>query len=347
LVQLREGANATASLIKRIDPIVKATCDKLDGVEDGLIQNPMACNFRPERDLPRCDGKTARTQCFTDAEVETISAVVTAVTDEDGNVVQPGFSVSEIQPSFRMSTPPDRAASNPWPTVTRGTQEMWGLAYTDLAIFAHKNDPDFNMRSLFTFRAGGPGNITGFRVVVPKAEVAKDVAGARMGIGTIPENAEKLIRQNRKLLIWSNLSDQLLTPYMAINYYKQLAKIYGGYEKLQNNIRLFGIPGSSHCSMSGVGPNNFDPLTAMENWVEKGQPPDSLNANLYDPDGPGIDPKKTPLRSMPLCKFPAMARYSGKGDINDAANWSCPANDSSMLKVGESGRQAGVDDGHR
>ena len=45
---------------------------------------------------------------------------------------------------------------------------------------------------------------------------------------------------------------------------------------------------------------------------------------------------------MPLCKFPEMAHYSGKGDVKEAANWSCPAKDTSMLKVGESGTQAGV-----
>jgi feruloyl esterase len=45
---------------------------------------------------------------------------------------------------------------------------------------------------------------------------------------------------------------------------------------------------------------------------------------------------------MPLCKFPEMARYSGKGDVNDAANWTCPAGDTSMLTIGETGRRAGV-----
>jgi feruloyl esterase len=57
-----------------------------------------------------------------------------------------------------------------------------------------------------------------------------------------------------------------------------------------------------------------------------------------------IDLSKTPLRTMPLCKFPEMARYDGKGDVNQAASWHCDASDKRMLKVGESGRQAGVID---
>jgi feruloyl esterase len=69
-------------------------------------------------------------------------------------------------------------------------------------------------------------------------------------------------------------------------------------------------------------------------------------ANVADRQfSPGL-PKAAALQypgwTMPLCKFPAMARYSGKGEIKDGANWSCPANDTRLLTVGESGRQGGV-----
>ncbi|HTV96204.1 MAG TPA: tannase/feruloyl esterase family alpha/beta hydrolase [Steroidobacteraceae bacterium] len=347
LATLRSAdADVPPALIARIDPIVKAQCDKLDGVEDGLIQNPAACGFRPERDLPRCDGKTAADQCFTQAQVETISTLLTAVTDEDGHVVQPGFSVSEVQDAFRMpNRPKDLAAADPWPNADTDNPTAtgpWPLANATIKIFIHKNDPDFNTRSLFTFKSGGPGPITDYHIVVPKAQVARALAEARMGIGHFPQNAAELIKLNRKFLIWTNLSDQRLTPYMSINYYKQLAQMHGGYAKLQHNVRLFGIPDSSHCSITGVGPDNFDALTAMEDWVEKGKAPDALLAKLYDPKGPDVDPGKTPLRTMPLCKFPEMAHYSGRGDVKDAANWSCPAGDTSMLRIGESGKQAGV-----
>lgn len=80
----------------------------------------------------------------------------------------------------------------------------------------------------------------------------------------------------------------------------------------------------------------------MEDWVEKGKAPDALRATLFDPNGPRVDSSKPPLRTMPLCKFPEMAHYSGHGDVKDAANWSCPPSDKSMLKIGESGRRAGV-----
>ena len=97
LVELRsDDADAPPELLSKVDPIVKAKCDRLDGVKDGLIQNPAACNFRPERDLPRCDATTPASACFTKAQIETISTLVSAVTDEHGNVVQPGYSISEL-----------------------------------------------------------------------------------------------------------------------------------------------------------------------------------------------------------------------------------------------------------
>ena len=72
--------------------------------------------------------------------------------------------------------------------------------------------------------------------------------------------------------------------------------------------------------------------------------PDALPAALYTSLPPyGLKQfDKPPLHTMPLCKFPEMARYSGTGDVKDGRNWSCPAGDRRMLTVGESGRLAGV-----
>ena len=343
-----EDADVLPELMSRMDPIVKAQCDKLDGVEDGLIQNPAACNFRPERDLPRCAGNSPNGECFTASQIQTVSALLTAVTDEHGEVVQPGYSVSELQYGLRRPTrPADLQALEPWPdgdTYASSAEGLWPLADATLKIFTHQADPSFHTRALFRFEDGGPGPVTAFRIVVPHAEVERAIMATHMGIGSAPENLAKLIKEDRKLLIWHNLSDQLLTPYRSINYYKALALHYGGYQKLQRNVRLFTIPDSSHCSMSGVGPDNFDALTAIEDWVEKSKAPDALLAKLYSPSSPTIDVTKTALRSMPLCKFPEMAHYQGSGDVKDAANWSCPAGDTSMLSVGESGRQSGVTD---
>ena len=86
------------------------------------------------------------------------------------------------------------------------------------------------------------------------------------------------------------------------------------------------VPGMAHCS-AGPGPENFDTLTALENWVEKGKAPTSIMATATEPGAM--------KRTMPLCPVPAQAVYKGTGDVNDGANWSCTAN-RKLLENGKS-----------
>jgi feruloyl esterase len=102
------------------------------------------------------------------------------------------------------------------------------------------------------------------------------------------------------------------------------------------------VPGMLHC-FGGDGPNDFDTLGALEDWVEKGQAPDGIVA-AKSPDG---KPGGTPSRTMPLCAFPAQARYKGDGDVNVAGNWTCPESDASQLEVGADGVSAGMGLGRR
>jgi len=111
------------------------------------------------------------------------------------------------------------------------------------------------------------------------------------------------------------------------------------------------VPGMAHCG-GGPGPNVFgqthailgaserddDVLTALENWVERHRAPGHIVATKYYHD----DPKASVQRKMPLCPFPAMARYKGSGNVLDQANWSCATNDQRLLKLGTAGRNAGL-----
>jgi feruloyl esterase len=318
-------AALTPALLALMDKVVKNQCDALDGVKDGLIQNPAACNFRPERDLPHCATGTSGNQCFTTHQMETVGTIIHAVTDQQGHVVQTGYSASELQ-------------------ETGGGLAM--LTDPTLKILVHHNDPAYSIASSFSFRYGGPGPVTGYHAVVTDAEVAAMRSALSAGAGHIPANAGQLMASHTKLMIWHNFSDEKLTPFNSINWYKQLAHDHGGYASVQDKARLFMLPGTGHCSISGIAPNSFDAISAMESWVEKGQAPDSLPASVADhqftPGAAKAPALLTPNYTMPLCKFPEMARYSGHGDTHDGTNWSCHADDARLLKVGISGREAGV-----
>ena len=93
------------------------------------------------------------------------------------------------------------------------------------------------------------------------------------------------------------------------------------------------VPGMLHCT-GGPGPNTFETLSALENWVEKGVSPDGIVASHST--GNAVD------RTMPICAFPEQAHYKGTGEVTDAANWSCPSKDQSLVDVGTNGREAGV-----
>jgi feruloyl esterase len=84
-----------------------------------------------------------------------------------------------------------------------------------------------------------------------------------------------------------------------------------------------------HCS-GGVGPDRFDTLSAIEAWVEHGNAPESIVTSTK--------PDAAAPHSLPLCPFPHQARYSGHGELTDAANWSCAPPAPETANEGRSGR---------
>ena len=76
------------------------------------------------------------------------------------------------------------------------------------------------------------------------------------------------------------------------------------------------VPGMQHCG-DGPGPSRFDMLTALEDWVEQGRAPETIPAS-HPLDGGAV-------RTRPLCLYPAVAAYTGRGSTDEAANFVCRA----------------------
>jgi len=166
--------------------------------------------------------------------------------------------------------------------------------------------------------------------VIPDATLALVRQRRGAGFSDDPFKLANFLNKGGKVILYHGGSDPMVSPFQLIWFYEELASLHGGYRHTQDSVRLFIVPGMGHCG-GGVAPDSFDTLQALDNWVTNGVAPEGIVATA--PNG----------RTMPLCKFPEEASYSGSGDVNLAANWSCNPNDKRMLQVGRDGRTAGAD----
>ncbi len=322
-----------ATLLPAIDAAVYAACDALDGVKDGLIQNPAKCTFKPS-DLVCAAGQTAN--CLTQDQANFLTTYISPVRNEAGELIYPGFSITDLSnggmDAWTVGTTPPTAPGTAEPWGNMGfTPAPIGFQFTDhITKYLVTLDPTFN---IFTYPIGIDG------VVTPEGLALFD-ARTSAGSAAAPEDFQTFIGQNRKLLWYHGFSDPALPPFRSVLLYEQLAALaQSSYSGLQDNVRMFMVPGMQHCG-GGPGPNVFDTLNALDSWVTQGQAPDGIVATHYTSN----DPTKPVTRTMPLCKFPEQAAYNGSGDPTQAASWSCTPN-SKLLEVGPAGQQAGLTPG--
>ncbi len=311
------------SLLSVVDQAVYAECDGIDGVVDGLIQDPLRCNFDPQTLLCQ-NGNTSN--CLTQAEINALKTYWSPMVTQEGQMVLPGWPVSDISP------PPTEPFSF---TVLYDTPSVFFIAAQTLiqevyftTSFVAENYPI----------SGGVVNDAALELFDQRTWAAGEVD---------PKNLATFLGEGRKLLMYDGFSDQGLPGYQTIMFYEDLAGIdtasndnnghhLGGLYKLRDQARYFLVPGMEHCG-GGPGPNVFDTLVPLENWVESGIAPDSIIASHYVDD----NPSNSVDRTMPLCPFPEQAQYNGTGNVNQASSWSCQPNDKTLLKLGQNGIQAG------
>lgn len=141
-------------------------------------------------------------------------------------------------------------------------------------------------------------------------------------IATDNPNLSRFKRHGGKLLIWHGLADRLIFPQGSVEYYERVERALGR-RATRSFARLFLAPGADHCQQgAGPAPNQFDtahgsPLPAVVDWVEHGQAPRSILATKVDAATNVV------TESRPLCPYPKQARYTGRGNPNQATSYSC------------------------
>jgi feruloyl esterase len=257
---------------------VMAKCDAADGVKDGILNNPLACDFAPQ-DM-QCKGGD-NDSCLTEAQVASMTKLMAGMKNpRTGEQLRAGWPVGTIPANFVIGPKPEDVAV-----------DTFRILFNDANWDYHTMDFD--------------------------KDIAKaDKLGANLIDAANPSKLSKLFARGGKIFYYHGWNDPAITPLSAIDYYNAAVKANGGRSKTDNSLRLFMVPGMNHCG-GGDGPNTWDKLDVIVNWVEHGKAPDRVVAS-HSTNGK-VD------RTRPLCPYPQVAKYAGFGNTDEAANFSCAA----------------------
>ncbi|MBZ5575637.1 MAG: tannase/feruloyl esterase family alpha/beta hydrolase [Acidobacteriia bacterium] len=211
-------------------------CDGLDGLVDGLIENPAACDFDPVRDLAVCAGSSDGASCFTAPQIAALKKVYDGPRDSKGKQLFPGIPAG----------------------AGDGAPGNFRLADTFMKFMAF--DP-------------APGPTWDYHSFNFDTDIARLASISLRIDATIPDLTAVKMRGG-KIIHYHGYSDPGVTAKMSINYYEAAEKTMGQAET-RDFYRLFLVPGMFHCG-GGPGCGNVDWLTAAVNWVEKGIAPTML-----------------------------------------------------------------------
>jgi feruloyl esterase len=260
-----------------------AVCDADDGVEDGVIDDPRRCRFDPAS--LKCRG-AATGDCLTDTELEAVTKVYAGPKNpRTGHQIFPGWPLG--------SEAYGPGANDGW----RNFIDLPEPRRVGLFQYFVFNNPRWDWWSM---------------------DFDRDVAYTDEKVGFINATSHDLRPfrdRGGKIVMHTGWVDPILPAPDVIKYYEEVTETMGGAASTQRFFRLFMAPGMAHCS-GGPGPNQLDALTALENWIEKGEAPERIVATRRRPDG-------SVERTRPLCVYPKVARWSGRGSTDEAVNFAC------------------------
>jgi feruloyl esterase len=259
-----------------IHQAVLDACDAIDGLKDGLIDDPTRCHFDPK--ILQCEGGDTPS-CLTARQVQTARTILSPPTTRSGREIFP-----RLEPGTELRW--GRLAGGPEPAAL----------FVDYFKYIVFKDPNWDWRTFDLERDSALSD-----------KIDKDTIALNPDLTQFAEHGGKL-------LIYHGWADQQVAPVASVDFYKSVVNISGDPAQAPGWVRLFMAPGMAHCA-GGEGPNTFDELSSMEQWVEKGKAPDQMIAS-HSTNGK-ID------RTRPLCPYPQVARYQGAGSQDEAKNFVC------------------------
>jgi hypothetical protein len=282
------GSVLNAAASRAVHRSVLRVCSAQAGVDEGVVADPPSCKWQPE--MAACVSGENGPDCLSSRQVDAVKKLMTAPTNSSGEVVYayPYIPGTETQwegwnyyGAARPSTPP-RLANADLP----GQFERYFVDETVRKIL----DP---LESHFDREPA-------------------DFARSRRIYDALSFDLTALKNRGAKILLWHGWADGAIMATSSIGYYEGVTKFMGSRKATEDFFRLFLIPGVHHGG-NGPGFTEFDAFTALEEWVEKGTPPDKLIASRMS--------NGLVERSRPIFPFPMQARYSGTGDPTKAESF--------------------------
>ena len=289
---------------------VLAKCDALDGAADGMVQDTGACQavFNLERDVPTCTGERDGS-CLSAPQKTGIAKIFSGPTARNGSRLYASFpydaGLAGADYGFWEFTAPLLLDSG-------GVGLIWTAPPDDASTF---NGPAFALT----------GDPTSMVERVNATTSVYSESGMSFMTPPNPSNLSAMKNRGAKMMVYHGTSDAIFSSDDTTAWYDSVRAANEG--DASNFARFYRVPGMNHCS-GGPSTDQFDMLTPLVNWVEKGQAPEGLVASARGAGNvaganPNVPASWAANRTRPLCAYPQVARYNGSGDINSASSFSC------------------------
>lgn len=295
-----------------VNRAVVASCDRADGVADGVINDPRSCHF--ELQSLKCRKEDAP-DCLTGEQIEAMQRMYAGPKDaRTGKAIYPGYTLgSEGVVAGEDATRPG------WSAYWANPKDASEPDRADFFRYWVFNDPHWDW---WKFNWGSDIDVVD-RTIAPV-------------FNSTSTDLHEFQSRHGKLIMFMGWQDPVGAAPEAINYYDGVEARASGStaaerrKQTQAFLRLYMVPGMAHCA-GGPGATNFSTATrdseppvsdaqhdmavALQDWVEQGKAPETLIATRLDKD-------RKALFQRPLCVYPQVAHYRG-GPTEAATSFAC------------------------
>ena len=239
----------SADTLKSVEAQIVDTCDAIDGVKDGLMEDPRRCKV----DVAALTG-------LSDVQRAALKKLYAETTGKEG----------ALYPAQPVGGEGDGAGWSTW--ITGGGQATpqgpslryaFGTQFFKFFVF---NDAAWDYRKYDV------------------SNTRKDARQAATVLNATNADLSAFKAKGHKLILWHGWSDPALTALASVKYYEE---VQSRDAAARDYFRMFMMPGVLHCA-GGPGPDNADWAGTIVDWVENGKAPDRVIARKLGAGGAAV-----------------------------------------------------------